>query len=208
MDKFSLLTMIVSLLFASGCGSSQPMLPDGYDMATFGGGCFWCSEAVFQRLEGVVKVESGYSGGIVPYPTSTIVNKGGTEYAEVIQITFDSKIISYKELLQVFFSTHDPTTLNRQGDDVGDQYRSVIFYHTDEQERLSAQMIHEIDSTKILENPIVTHVKPYSDFYKAEEYHQNYYNNNSSAPYCQLVINPKLIKLRKMFSGKLKKEAK
>jgi len=205
MYKLQILVIGVALCFLSSCGSTKPDIPEGYEMATLGNGCFWCGEAIFQRLEGVIKVESGFSGGMIPFPTSKVVVKGGTEHAEVVQITFDPKIISYRELLQVFFSTHDPTTLNRQGADIGDQYRSVIFYHNDEQEQIAKQVIHEIDSAKIWDNPVVTQLSAYFEFYKAEDRNQNYYNNNSNEPYCRAVINPKLSKLRKEFSNKLKK---
>ncbi|MEW6060346.1 MAG: peptide-methionine (S)-S-oxide reductase MsrA [Bacteroidota bacterium] len=177
-----------------------------YEVATLGAGCFWCVEAIYQRLEGVEKVESGYSGGNVKNPSYEQVCTGRTGHAEVIQLTFDPKKISYKELLEVFFRTHDPTTLNRQGNDVGTQYRSVIFYHTDEQRKIAEQVKKETEQAKIWDDPIVTEISPFTAFYKAEEYHQNYYNQNSYKPYCMLVINPKLNKFRKEFGGKLKKE--
>ena len=176
-----------------------------YEVATFGEGCFWCTEAVFQRLKGVVKVESGYSGGTVPNPTYEAVCTGKTGHAEVTQITFDPSVISYTELLQVFFKTHDPTTLNKQGADVGTQYRSVIFYHNDEQKKFAEKTKHELDSAKIWDDPIVTEISPFKKFYKAEDYHQNYYNNNSFQPYCSFVITPKLEKFEKVFKDLLKK---
>lgn len=178
-----------------------------YETATLGAGCFWCVEAIYQRLEGVEKVESGYSGGHVKNPSYEDVCTGRTGHAEVVHITFDPKKISYKELLEVFFRTHDPTTLNRQGNDVGTQYRSVIFYHNDEQKKIAEQVKKEIEQAKIWDDPIVTEISPFTTFYKAENYHQNYYNQNSYQPYCMLVINPKLNKFRKEFSSKLKKEA-
>lgn len=176
-----------------------------YETTTFGAGCFWCTEAVFQRLKGVIKVESGYSGGTVPNPTYEAVCSGKTGHAEVTQITFDPSIVSFAELLQVFFKTHDPTTLNRQGADVGTQYRSVILYHDDEQKKLAEQLKLELDSAKIWDDPIVTEISQFKKFYKAEDYHQNYYNNNSNQPYCSFVITPKLEKFEKIFKDKLKK---
>lgn len=176
------------------------------EIATLGAGCFWCVEAVYQRLEGVEKVESGYSGGSVVNPTYEQVCTGRTGHAEVIQVTFDPKKLSFKELLEVFFKTHDPTTLNRQGADAGTQYRSAIFYHSPEQKTAAELVKKEIEAAKVWDDPIVTEISPFSRFYKAEEYHQNYYNQNSSQPYCMMVINPKLSKFRKEFSNKLKKQ--
>ncbi|MHB8930765.1 MAG: peptide-methionine (S)-S-oxide reductase MsrA [Melioribacteraceae bacterium] len=175
-----------------------------YEVATFAAGCFWCTEAVFQRLKGVVKIESGYSGGSVPNPTYEAVCTGQTGHAECTQITFDPKIISYKELLEVFWKTHDPTTLNRQGNDTGTQYRSAIFYHNDEQKQLAEKYKRELDSEKIWKDPIVTEIVPFKKFYKAEDYHQDYYNKNGSQPYCSFVITPKLEKFKKVFADKLK----
>lgn len=180
------------------------MNSDKYEIVTFGEGCFWCSEAIFQRVRGVLKVESGYSGGSVPNPTYEAVCTGKTGHAEVVQITFDPKIISFQELLEIFFSTHDPTTLNRQGADVGTQYRSVIFYHNEEQKKIAEEMIKKLNESKIWDSPIVTEVSKFKNFYKAEDYHQNYYNNNQFQPYCNFVISPKLEKLKKYFSNKLK----
>lgn len=176
-----------------------------YEKATLGAGCFWCVEAIYQRLEGVEKVESGYSGGHVKNPTYEAVCTGKTGHAEVIQVTFNSKKITFKELLEVFFRTHDPTTLNRQGADVGTQYRSAIFYHNDEQKAIAEQVKKETDTAKIWDDPIVTEISKFSEFYKAESYHQDYYNQNSFQPYCMMVINPKLSKFKKEFSSKLKK---
>lgn len=176
------------------------------ETATLGAGCFWCVEAVFQRLEGVEKVESGYSGGSTADPTYEEVCTGETGHAEVVQVTFDPAKLSYKELLEVFFRTHDPTTLNRQGADAGTQYRSVIFTHSDAQRRTAEQVKKETDAAKVWDDPIVTEISPFTGFYKAENYHQNYYNQNQYKPYCMMVINPKLSKFKKEFSGKLKKE--
>ncbi|HEX2962724.1 MAG TPA: peptide-methionine (S)-S-oxide reductase MsrA [Ignavibacteriales bacterium] len=179
---------------------------DNYEVATFGEGCFWCTEAVFQRLEGVISVESGYSGGTVKDPSYLEVCSGRTGHAEVSRITFDPKKISFDELLEVFFKTHDPTTLNRQGADAGPQYRSVIFYHDDEQKRKAEEYKSKLEAEKIFDDPIVTEIAPAKEFYKAEEYHQNYYNNNPVQPYCTFVITPKLGKFRQIFAGKLKKD--
>lgn len=178
--------------------------PKQLQLATLGGGCFWCVEAVFVELKGVEKVESGYAGGKVKNPTYRDVCTGTTGHAEVTQITFDANVISFKEILQVFFTAHDPTTLNRQGADVGTQYRSVIFYHDAEQKRIAEQVIAETNAAKIWDHPIVTEVAPYTEFYKAESYHQNYYANNPGQPYCQVVIAPKVVKFRKQFRDRLK----
>ena len=177
-----------------------------YQVTTFGEGCFWCTEAVFQRLNGVVKVESGYSGGTVPNPTYDAVCTGKTGHAEATQITFDPKIISFKELLEVFWKTHDPTTMNRQGADVGTQYRSVIFYHNEEQKKLAEEYKQKLEAEKIWKDPIVTEISPFKNFYKAEDYHQDYYNRHGSQPYCTFVITPKIEKFEKVFKNKLKKD--
>ncbi len=172
-----------------------------------GGGCFWCTEAVFTELKGVEKVESGYSGGTVPNPTYEEVCTGTTGHAEVVQITFDPKEISFKEILQVFFTIHDPTTLNRQGADAGTQYRSVIFYHDDEQKATAQQVIKEIDGAKIWKAPIITQLEPFNAFYRAEGYHQEYFKKNPTEGYCRIVIEPKVVKFREHYSTKLKKFA-
>ncbi|MCL4127105.1 UNVERIFIED_CONTAM: hypothetical protein GTU68_060129 [Idotea baltica] len=176
------------------------------ELATLGNGCFWCTEAVFQLLEGVNSVESAYAGGDVENPTYKEVGTGTTGYAEVLRIKFDPKVISYNELLKVFFSTHDPTTLNRQGADVGTQYRSVIFYHNDEQKKAAETMIAALTNEKVFNSTIVTEVTEINNYYPAEDYHQNYYNNNKNAGYCRAVINPKLEKFIKQYKGKLKKD--
>jgi peptide-methionine (S)-S-oxide reductase len=163
------------------------------EKATLGGGCFWCTEAIFQRLKGVQSVIPGYGGGRVENPSYREVTYGDTGHAETIQITFDPKIISYEKLLEVFFKLHDPTTLNKQGDDVGTQYRSVIFFHNNKQKKL-AQKAKEL-AQKDYSDPIVTEITEYKNFYEAENYHQNYFNNNRSAPYCRVVIDPKVDKL-------------
>jgi peptide-methionine (S)-S-oxide reductase len=172
--------------------------------AIFGGGCFWCIEAVFQRLTGVAHVESGYIGGHVENPTYKQVCGGDTGHVEVVRVTFDPDVISYRELLDVFFSVHDPTTLNRQGNDVGEQYRSVIFYTDEEQQRIAEDVIAEMTAAGVYPEGIVTAVEPAGKFYVAEGYHQNYYNENSRQPYCMFVISPKLAKLEKKFAEKLK----
>jgi peptide-methionine (S)-S-oxide reductase len=184
---------------------NQPVVSlEGKEVATLGGGCFWCVEAVFDDLKGVESVESGYSGGAMPNPSYSQVCTGTTGHAEVIQVVFDPKVISYKEILQVFFTVHDPTTLNRQGADVGTQYRSVIFYHNDQQKAVAEQVIKEINEAKIWDDPIVTELSPIKEFYKAEDYHQEYFKLNSGQPYCRVVIAPKVRKFREHFSEKLK----
>ena len=176
-------------------------------MATFGSGCFWCSEAVFSELKGVVKVEPGYSGGAVANPSYEEVCTDTTGHAEVAQVTFDPSTISYRELLEVLFSTHDPTTLNRQGADEGTQYRSVIFYHDEGQKAEAEKIINELESEKVFQSPIVTEVAPLKAFYPAEDYHREYYRQNPSKPYCRAVIAPKLAKFRAHWKSKLKQSA-
>jgi peptide-methionine (S)-S-oxide reductase len=173
-------------------------------VTTLGGGCFWCLEAVYLELKGIEKVESGYMGGHVDNPTYRQVCGGATGHAEVVQLTFDPNVISFREILQIFFTIHDPTTLNRQGADVGTQYRSVIFYHDEEQKRISEEVIEEMEAAGIWENPIVTQVVPVEHFYVAEEYHQDYFSRNPNQPYCQVVVAPKVAKARKHFYQKLK----
>ncbi|QEH44042.1 peptide-methionine (S)-S-oxide reductase MsrA [Chitinophaga sp. XS-30] len=174
-------------------------------VATFGTGCFWCTEAQFQQLEGVLRVESGYSGGSKPNPTYEEVSTGLSGHAEVVQITYDPAKISFETLLEAFWQAHDPTTLNRQGNDVGPQYRSVIFYHDEEQQRLAELYKKKLNEEKVYDDPIVTEISPYKAFYVAENYHQDYYNLNGSQPYCTYVIKPKLEKFKKVFKDKLKK---
>ncbi|MGD0146206.1 MAG: peptide-methionine (S)-S-oxide reductase MsrA [Nitrososphaerales archaeon] len=175
------------------------------EVATFGSGCFWCSEAVFSELKGVASVESGYSGGKVVNPTYEQVCSDATGHAEVARVTFDPDSLSYRELLEVFFSTHDPTTPDRQGADEGSQYRSVILYHDEGQRKAAQEMIAELTREKAFRNPIVTEVAPFEAFYPAEDYHRDYYRRNSRQPYCQVVISPKLAKFRAHFQTKLKK---
>ena len=174
-------------------------------LATFASGCFWCTEAVFQRLKGVKSVVSGYSGGKIDRPDYRKVSAGTTGHAEVIQIIFNEEVISYAELLEVFFQSHDPTTLNKQGNDVGTQYRSAIFYHNAQQETLAEAYKKQLEKAKVFQQPIVTEITAFTVFYPAEKYHQNYYESNSSQPYCKFVILPKLKKLEKDFTDKLKK---
>jgi peptide-methionine (S)-S-oxide reductase len=175
-------------------------------VATLGGGCFWCIEAVFDDLNGVISVESGYAGGTTMNPTYKQVCTGTTGHAEVTQITFDPNVITYKQLLQVFFTVHDPTTLNRQGADIGTQYRSVIFYHDPEQKATTEQVIQEITAAKIWDDPIVTEVAPLKAFYKAEDYHQEYFANNPDQMYCRVVVAPKVTKFREHYRAQLKKK--
>lgn len=174
------------------------------ETATFGAGCFWCVEAIFQSLKGVEKVISGYSGGKISNPTYKEVTSGLTGHAEVVQITYNPEEISFKELLEVFWQTHDPTTLNRQGADVGTQYRSVIFYHNEEQKKQAEFYKEELTKAGVFLNPIVTEIVAFDAFYEAEDYHQNYYLINSNAPYCNFVIKPKMEKFKKAFAEKYK----
>jgi len=177
------------------------------ETATLGGGCFWCLEAVFEQLQGVSKVESGYSGGSTPAPTYRDVCEGDTGHAEVVQVTFDPAVLSYPDLLDVFFAIHDPTTLNRQGNDVGTQYRSAIFYHSPEQKRAAEEKIAQLTADRVFDAPIVTEVVPFPHFYKAEGYHQGYFRTNPAQPYCQFVVSPKMAKFRKEFTRRLKANA-
>jgi peptide-methionine (S)-S-oxide reductase len=175
-------------------------------IATLAGGCFWCLEAVYDELKGVQSVESGYAGGHVDQPSYRDVCTGNTGHAEVVQIRFDPSVVSYRDLLNVFFTIHDPTTLNRQGADVGTQYRSAIFYHDDEQKKVAEEAIKDLNAQKIWDHPIVTEVTKFDKFFKAEEYHQEYFANNPYQPYCQVVVAPKVAKFRKHFIEMLKKQ--
>lgn len=215
MKVINLLTILTTItVISSSCvqkANSNTMMNDlttteglKTDTATLGTGCFWCTEAIFQQLKGVLKVSSGYSGGHVPNPTYEQVCDKNTGHAEVVQVVYDPAQITFDELLKVFWETHDPTTLNRQGNDVGPQYRSVIFYHNDEQKQKAEQYKQQLDKSGSWSKPIVTAIDPYSNFYVAENYHQNYYNNNGSQPYCNFVIRPKLEKFEKVFKDKLK----
>jgi peptide-methionine (S)-S-oxide reductase len=182
----------------------EPVSSKQLEVATLGGGCFWCTEAVFSLLKGVEKVESGYSGGKMENPTYEKVSTGTTGHVEVVQISFNPDVISFKEILEVFFSSHDPTTLNRQGNDIGTQYRSVIFYHDDQQKAIAEQVIKELTEKKTWNKPIVTQIEQFKIFYKAEEYHQNYFKNHPEKSYCSIIIAPKINKLKQHYLDKLK----
>jgi peptide-methionine (S)-S-oxide reductase len=176
----------------------------GREVATLAGGCFWCLEAVFEQLQGVVKVDSGYAGGTADRPTYRQVCTGTTGHAEVVQVTFDPAVVSYRDILEVFFATHDPTTLNRQGADVGTQYRSAIFYHSPEQKKIAEETIADLSREGIWSKPIVTEVVPLFAFFKAEDYHQGYFRGNPGQPYCEAVVGPKVAKFRLKFAKRLK----
>ena len=176
------------------------------ETATLGGGCFWCIEAIFQKLRGVTHVESGYSGGSIPNPTYEQVSSGTSGHAEVIQLRFNPAEITFSDILNVFFHLHDPTTLNRQGADRGTQYRSVIFYHGDAQKKTAEEAVKRVSESGLWKDPIVTQIQPLQEYYKAEDYHQNYYRSNPNQPYCSIVIAPKIQKLYKEFGDRLKKE--
>ena len=175
------------------------------EKATLGGGCFWCTEAVYLGLKGVTDVKPGYSGGHLKNPTYKEVCTETTGHAEVVQITFDPEVVSFSEILEVFFATHDPTTLNRQGNDVGTQYRSVIFYHSEKQKQIANQIIEQLEKEKVYNKPVVTEVTAFDEFYVAEDYHINYFARNKNQPYCQFVVAPKVEKFQKIFKDKLKK---
>lgn len=202
---FSLL--IINAASAQSTGNKQTMKGNmkNLEKATFGMGCFWCSEAVFERVNGVETVVSGYAGGKTSNPTYEEVCSGSTGFAESIQITYDPAVITYDELLEIFWKTHDPTTLNRQGNDIGTQYRSVIFYHNEEQKKLAEEYKEKLDKSGAWDKPIVTEIVPFTNFYSAEDYHQDYYANNPHQGYCAYVIAPKVEKFEKVFKDKLKK---
>ena len=215
--RIAIVSLAVSLLFG-GTSDAQKKTQDvkknmtneaanksGLEMATFGSGCFWCTEAIFLNVDGVVSVVSGYTGGKVKNPTYKEVCSGLTGHAEAVQLTFDPAKLTYDELLEFFWKTHDPTTLNRQGNDVGTQYRSVIYYHNAQQKQLAEHYKKKLDESGAFDAAIVTEISPATIFYRAEDYHQNYYTLNSSAPYCSYVIQPKLEKFKKAFKEKLKK---
>ncbi|REG92749.1 peptide-methionine (S)-S-oxide reductase MsrA [Algoriphagus antarcticus] len=183
---------------------TKVQIPSGLEMITLGAGCFWCIEAVFQRLRGVEKVVSGYSGGFVENPTYNAICSGTTGHAEVIQVFYDPAVIRLSELLEVFWATHDPTSLNRQGTDAGPQYRSAIFYYNPEQEKLASKIKTQLNDSKVFDDPIVTEISAFTNFYTAENYHQDYYNQNGAQPYCQFVVKPKVDQLKKLFAGRLK----
>ena len=201
MQTVSKYTIILSIIFMGITG-----IYGKEDTATFASGCFWCTEAIFQEVEGVESVESGYTGGHIKNPSYREVCDGTTGHAEAIRIVFNPDLVTYTDLLEIFFMTHDPTTLNRQGADVGTQYRSAIFYHSQDQKAEAERIINDLNASGAWDDPIVTEVSPAEIFYPAEDYHQDYFENNSNAAYCNFVIVPKLEKFRKVFSGQLKKD--
>lgn len=196
--------LFTGTLFSQNNTKTKKMTQSNMETITLGGGCYWCVEAVYENLKGVKSVVSGFSGGKTLNPSYEEVCSGTTGHAEVVQISFDKNVTSLDEIFKVFFTVHDPTTLNRQGADKGTQYRSVIFYNDEEQKKEAQSIIAELKNARVYENPIVTTLEPFTKFYKAEDYHQNYYANNKSQPYCQMVIQPKLEKFEKVFKDKLK----
>ncbi len=207
MSKLLSLTLLTLLTFGSVSSQKISYKMKNTDLvtATLGAGCFWCVEAIFERVNGVHDVVSGYTGGKIANPTYREVSSGLTGHAEVVQVRFDPTVISYAKILEIFFKTHNPTMLNRQGADVGTQYRSVIFYHTDEQKAIAQDVKNMLSRAAIWNDPIVTEITPFTAFYKAEDYHQNYLENNTKQPYCQMVILPKIDKFEKLFEEYLKK---
>lgn len=215
MQKIFLFTVAALLSLTSCANKKTTVIPNdsimpvtqlaNADTVTFGTGCFWCTEAIFQMVDGVLSVESGYSGGNVKNPTYEQIGTGATGHAECLNIAYDTTKVTYDELLEIFWQTHDPTTLNRQGNDIGPQYRSVIFYRTPQQKLVAEKYKSALDASGAFGGPIVTSFEPMTTFYKAENYHQNYYNQNGSQPYCQYVIRPKVEKFQKVFKDKLKK---
>jgi peptide-methionine (S)-S-oxide reductase len=208
MRTLTLLTILAAALEVPSLMAVQDKTPEKpkTETVTLGGGCFWCVEAVFQEVKGVAAVESGYSGGKTENPTYKEICTGTTGHAEVCQIKFDPSVLTFKDVLEVFFKTHDPTTLNRQGNDQGTQYRSVIFYHSKEQKEMAEKVKKELDASGAFKNPIVTEISPIGKYYKAEDYHQNYFKLNPDKGYCAYVIAPKMDKFRKVFKEKLKEE--
>lgn len=201
--------LVLLCLSISACGQRSKEVKSvntnpNYETITLGGGCYWCVEAVYENLNGVKSVVSGFSGGKTQNPTYGEVCSGTTGHAEVVQITFDKKVTNLNEIFEVFFTVHDPTTLNRQGGDEGTQYRSVIFYNSEKQKKEAQSIITELQKAMVYNNPIVTSVEPFTKFYKAEDYHQNYYANNKNEGYCKMVIQPKIEKFEKVFKDKLK----
>jgi peptide-methionine (S)-S-oxide reductase len=199
--------LFTGTLFSQNNSKTKKMTQSDFETITLGGGCYWCVEAVYENLKGVKSVVSGFSGGKNANPSYEEVCTGTTGHAEVVQITFDKNVTSLDEIFKVFFTVHDPTTLNRQGADKGTQYRSVIFYNNEEQKKEAQSIISELNKAKVYQNPIVTTLEPFTKFYKAEDYHQNYYANNKNQPYCQMVIQPKIEKFEKVFKDKLKKQS-
>ncbi|MBS1744929.1 MAG: peptide-methionine (S)-S-oxide reductase MsrA [Bacteroidetes bacterium] len=215
--NFSVLATVAGIFSFASCAehstqitnmSEQKISAANTDTASFGTGCFWCTEAIYERLNGVVKVISGYSGGNIPDPTYEEVSTGTTGHAECCQIIYDPSVISFDELLHVFWKTHDPTSLNRQGNDVGPQYRSVIFYHNERQKELAEKYKQELNDSNVFNKPVVTAIEPFKNFYKAEDYHQNYFDYNPGQMYCRLVILPKVEKFERIFKDKLKTSAR
>ena len=210
MKKLILIAILFSVTIANVYNQSvitkKIRMSNNIETATIANGCFWCTEAIFQRLNGIETVISGYSGGTTKNPSYKEISTGRTGHAEVIQLKFNPSIITFQEILEVFFSTHDPTTLNRQGGDIGTQYRSAIFYHSEEQKQVAEQFIKVLTEATVFKNPIVTEVTKFNIFYNAEAYHQNYYNNNKTQGYCTAVINPKLEKFIKKYKAKLKQQ--
>lgn len=198
--------LFLCLSFAAIATAQNKPTATKYETITLGGGCYWCVEAVYEKLNGVQSVVSGFSGGKTMNPTYEEVSTGRTGFAESVQITYDPTITSLDEIFKVFFTVHDPTTLNRQGADEGTQYRSVIFYKNEEQKRAAQTILAALKKAKVYDSPIVTALEPFTKFYKAEDYHQNYYENNKSQPYCQMVIQPKVAKFEKLFKDRLKKK--
>lgn len=208
------LTAIILAVFTASCGAQNTnknidndlkiKMEDKYEVAILGSGCFWCTEAIFADLKGVMKAESGYAGGHKENPTYKEVCTGNTGHAEVVKVTFDPAVITFKELLEVFWFSHDPTTLNRQGADVGTQYRSAIFYMKEEQKNIAQEYKNRLNDDKVYDSPVVTEITPYTNYFKAENYHQDYFALNGSQPYCNVVIKPKVEKFRKVFHEKLK----
>jgi len=211
MDTQKILRILFLILIVNySCNSNTAknnkyMTTTNYELATFGGGCFWCTETMFDRLKGVIEATSGYSGGEKENPTYNEVCTGATGHAEVIQVKYNPELITYAELLEVFFKTHDPTTLNRQGVDKGTQYRSIILYHNENQKQVAKDIIEELNNAKIWKSPIVTEIVPFEVFYSAEAYHQEYFINNPKNMYCQISVTPKVEKFEKLFKDKLKK---
>lgn len=197
-----ILILILTLIFSTDM--NDPQNEKKYEEATFGAGCFWCTEAIYEQINGIVDVEAGFSGGDVKNPSYREVVSGKTGHAEVARIKYDPDVISYGELLEVFWHTHNPTTLNRQGADIGTQYRSAIFYHNEEQKQIAEKSLEKTDNSDLWDDPIVTEISPLENYYTAENYHQNYYENNPNAGYCQVVIAPKIKKFKQNFSHLLK----
>lgn len=206
MKKITLLALLLTMSSFAQTTKQKNGTSAKTETITLAGGCFWCVEAVYENLDGVISVVSGYSGGTTVNPTYKEVSRGDTGFAEAVQITYDTSKTNLDEILQVFFTVHDPTTKNRQGHDIGSQYRSVIFYKNDQQEKTARDIISQLNNAKVYETPIQTTLEPFKAFYKAEDYHQDYYENNKSQGYCQMVIQPKLEKFEKIFKYRLKKK--